>query len=146
MTSKNKHVWIILAATLLWGTTGTVQHVAPAGATPLGVAALRMLIGGCGLALWALVRGKGLAMIHLPMGSLVASALTIGLYQPLFFMAVKGTGVAVGTVVALGSAPIFTGGIQWMLGEKIHTKWLVSTSTAIIGCGLIFSQLGTLKL
>jgi len=46
----------ILAATLLWGTTGTAQALAPAGANPVALGALRVAIGGGALLLLALCR------------------------------------------------------------------------------------------
>ena len=39
----------VLLGAMLWGTTGTSQALAPAGATPLAVGALRVAIGGAAL-------------------------------------------------------------------------------------------------
>lgn len=39
----------VLAAAVLWGTTGTAQALAPTGASPLAVAAMRLAIGGAAL-------------------------------------------------------------------------------------------------
>ncbi|HFQ93738.1 MAG TPA: hypothetical protein ENK32_06995, partial [Anaerolineae bacterium] len=46
--------WFVLAAAVLWGTTGTAQAFAPAGAHPLSVGAMRLLVGG--VALFTLAR------------------------------------------------------------------------------------------
>ncbi|HHY05259.1 MAG TPA: hypothetical protein GX534_08755 [Thermoanaerobacterales bacterium] len=49
--------WLILMASILFGTTGTAQAFAPAGASPLTVGAVRMVVGkGRGPC-----RGKGLS-------------------------------------------------------------------------------------
>jgi DME family drug/metabolite transporter len=49
--------WLVLAAAVLWGTTGTAQAFAPEGATPLSVGTVRLVLGG--LALVAFVRARG---------------------------------------------------------------------------------------
>lgn len=40
------------------------------------------------------------------------AAVCMACYQPLFFTAVKETGIAVGTVIAIGSAPIIAGALN----------------------------------
>ncbi len=56
-------------------------------------------------------------------------------YQPLFFSAVIKTGVAVGTMVAIGSAPLLSGVLDYIVYRKKPTKkWLLATFTGIIGC------------
>ena len=101
--------WYILAAAILWGTTGTSQAFAPQGATPLAIGALRLIVGGLvllALALWKTdVRRVG--RWHWP--TAVAAGLSTAMYQVTFFAGVKLTGVAVGTLIAIGSAPIFAG-------------------------------------
>ena len=45
----------ILAAAMLWGTTGTAQAFAPPGSDPLVIGALRLLLGGsvlCAVSGW----------------------------------------------------------------------------------------------
>jgi DME family drug/metabolite transporter len=60
------------------------------------------------------------------------------LYGAAFFSAVRSTGVAVGTVVALGSAPLITGAITAFFSRKAPSRsWLGTTTFAIIGMSLI---------
>jgi DME family drug/metabolite transporter len=40
---------LVLAAAVLWGTTGTARALAPAGASPLSVGAVRIAVGGAAL-------------------------------------------------------------------------------------------------
>ena len=47
------HVLAVLAAAVLFGTTGTSQALGPDGTTPLSIGVMRMVIGGTGLALIA---------------------------------------------------------------------------------------------
>src|SRR5699024_675096 len=61
------------------------------------------------------------------------------LYQPLFFLAVTITGVAIGTVVAIGSSPILSGCIEWFFFKKRPSIiWWYSTMLSIAGCVLLF--------
>jgi DME family drug/metabolite transporter len=57
-----------------------------------------------------------------------------GAYQPLFFGATNRAGVAVSTLVAVGSIPIFAGLNGWLFMRARPTLfWLFSTITAIAG-------------
>jgi DME family drug/metabolite transporter len=60
------------------------------------------------------------------------------MYGATFFAAVYETGVAVGTVVALGSAPILTGVLSAVLFRSLPTRtWMLATAVAIAGMSLI---------
>ncbi|MBN1449530.1 MAG: EamA family transporter, partial [Anaerolineales bacterium] len=47
----------VILASMLWGTTGTSQALAPEGATPASVGVVRMVIGGLALLLALLLQG-----------------------------------------------------------------------------------------
>lgn len=130
--------WYVLLAAVLWGTTGTAQALAPAGAPPLAVGAARLVIGGGALLLWAWGRGRladGRAWHKRP---LLLGALAVAAYQPFFFAGVARTGVAVGTMVAIGSAPVITGLWTWMGGGvRPSARWLAATFCAVAGCSLL---------
>src|SRR4051794_33151640 len=100
----------VLLAALCFGTTGTAQALGPAGLSPAGVGAAPILVGG-GL----LVAFAG-GLPRLPLRPLLIAAGGVAAYQLCFFAAVADTGLAVGTIVALGSAPpvprAFQGGLQ----------------------------------
>src|SRR4051812_50126586 len=95
---------VLLAATC-FGTTGTAQAIGPGG-SPVAVGAARIVFGGLLLVLVA--RGLGVRMPHVSRG-LVGMACAVALYQLSFFAAVRLTGVAVGTVVAIGTGPAAAG-------------------------------------
>ncbi|MCK5913198.1 MAG: EamA family transporter, partial [Desulfuromusa sp.] len=59
-------------------------------------------------------------------------------YQLCFFAAVAKTGVAVGTIIGIGSAPI-AGGLLGLIfrGERPGKRWLLATILAIIGCSIL---------
>jgi DME family drug/metabolite transporter len=130
--------WFVLGAALLWGTTGTAQAFAPAGFDSKVIGALRLLIGGLallGLALYRRELGKLSQWTWIPV--LLAAAFTAS-YQLCFFAAVAKTGVAVGTIVGIGSSPI-AGGILGRIfrGDQLSRRWLVATALAIAGCVLL---------
>lgn len=129
---------LVIAAATLWGTTGTAQALGPPNTTPLGVGATRLVIGGAGLIVVAKLRGCLKLPRAAPFGSLALAGIGMAAYQPLFFGAVARTGVALGTVVAIGSAPVFTGLFSfWLDRWRPHTSWLVATASALSGILLI---------
>jgi DME family drug/metabolite transporter len=128
---------MVLAAGVLWGTTGTAQAFAPAGATPLAIGAVRLLVGGTALLILALVR-RQLRPRGWPLLPTITVLTGIALYQVCFFAAVARAGVAVGTVVAIGSAPMLTGLMGLIvLGERPTRRWLFATLLAVAGCTLL---------
>ncbi len=131
-------VWFVLCAALLWGTTGTAQAFAPAGFDSRVIGALRLLIGGLALLLLALQRRELGHWRDWPLWPVILASAFTAAYQLCFFSAVARTGVAIGTIVGIGSAPI-AGGILGLLfrGERPTRRWLLATLLAIIGCGLL---------
>ena len=64
-----------------------------------------------------------------------SGAALASVYQVAFFSAVARTGVATGTVVTIGSGPVFAGLLSWLLRMGSPTRrWLVSTLGAVAGC------------
>ena len=128
--------WLVVFAAMLWGTTGTAQAFAPDGAEPTTVGALRLLIGGATLLFVArsqraFQRSQG--KWH-PMATTIAIG-AVAAYQICFFAGVDRAGVAIGTIVGIGSAPIMGGVLGYVArGEKLDRIWMIATALAIIGC------------
>lgn len=133
---------LVLLAALLFATTGTSRALGPA-ADDLSVGAVRVIVGGVVLGAIALcavaprfrssrttptsITGRSLALV-------AVGAAGVLLYQPMFFAGTRLTGVAVGTVLALGSAPVFTGILEGLLRRRRPGRaWLLSTTVAIVG-------------
>ncbi|WP_100407709.1 EamA family transporter [Bacillus solitudinis] len=132
--------FLILLAAILWGTTGTTQALAPEAAHPIAIGATRLAVGGLFLLLIVLIIGK-LNFKNWPIKTTLLASLSMALYQPLFFSAVTITGVAIGTVVAIGSAPILSGFIEWIyLKKRPHIIWWYSTFLSILGCLMLFTN------
>jgi DME family drug/metabolite transporter len=67
-------------------------------------------------------------------------ALAIAGYQVCFFSAVRLTGVAIGTVVAIGSGPVFAGLISALTGAaRPSARWVIATAVAITGCTVLLA-------
>lgn len=122
--SKTRSQVFVIMAAVLWGTTGSAQAFAPQNATPIVIGALRMAVGGTALLLVAKVRGAFKTKIELNKKLLLISSMCMAAYQPLFFLGVFKTGIALGTVLALGSAPVFSGVIEYFMGEKLSKRWI----------------------
>jgi drug/metabolite transporter, DME family len=131
-------VWLVLAAATLWGTTGTAQAFAPDGATPLAVGAVRMMVGGVALMLLALAKGGWQRGKPWPLLPTLVAAVSIAAYQLLFFAGVARTGVAVGTIVGIGSSPILAGLLTWLAWrQRPAGRWWLATGLAVAGCSLL---------
>lgn len=143
LKSQQYGALMVVAAAVLWGTTGTAQALAPDGVHPVGLGTLRLVLGGFVLLMVALRRGVDLHAHTWPRKPLLLAALTIATYQLFFFGGVARTGVAIGTIVGIGSAPIMAGLLSWwLLSERPSTRWLAATGLAIVGCGLLLAPGG----
>jgi DME family drug/metabolite transporter len=139
-----KGTFFIIAAAMLWGTTGTTQAFAPEGASPLTVGAMRLLVGGFGLLLVAFFTRSFVQGEKWDIKSAVLGILSVAAYQVTFFNAVLSAGVAVGTMVAISSAPVSAGILsKIILKEELSRKWFIATFLAIIGCGFLIFSGGT---
>lgn len=133
--------WLVLAAAVLWGTTGTAQALAPAGVNPIVVGAVRLAIGGLALLLFAVRRGRLKGYRRLSIRPTLLGAGSIAAYQLCFFASVSLTGVAVGTIVAIGSAPILAGLLGWAVNrQRPQLRWILATLLAITGCTILIAS------
>jgi drug/metabolite transporter, DME family len=127
-------------AAVLFGTTGTAQALGPE-IEPLAVGTARIAFGAALLVVIALVSGRfelGGADRRL----VLFSGACVAAYQATFFSAVDDTGVAVGTVVAIGSAPVFTGLLaRTFAGERLTRRWAGATALGCAGvCTLVLGS------
>jgi len=131
----------VISAAMLWGTTGTAQALAPQGAQPLAIGALRLIVGGLALlgVFWlGPKRSRAHALARLPFWPVMLAAVCMALYQVLFFAGVKMTGVAVGTIVGIGSSPVLAGLLGYLFrGERPGWRWGAATLLAVSGCTLL---------
>ncbi|MFF4350081.1 DMT family transporter [Streptomyces sp. NPDC001530] len=129
----------ILTSAVLWGTTGTASSLAPAGAPAAAVGCAGLTLGGILLFLTSRgARSLPGACTRPERWLLVLGALAVAGYPVSFYPAVARTGVAVATVIALGSAPVFAGLLSWITGRARPTaRWMGATAAAVLGCTLL---------
>ena len=128
----------VLLAALCFATTGTAQALGPSGTDPVGVGAARILVGGALLVAVAAVMRGDVRGARWARGPVLAAVAGVSAYQLAFFAAVADTGVAVGTIVALGSAPTLTGLFEWLLERRRpDPRWAVATALACGGVALL---------
>lgn len=144
----------MLAAAVCFATTGTAQAEGPVGTTPLGVGALRVIVGAAALVAYvAMGRRRGAATTPRPAGwrpagrqrlLVVVGIGGVALYQPMFFAGTARSGVAVGTIVALGSGPVFVGLWEVVgLRRRPSDAWFAATGCALVGGAiLVLAQSG----
>lgn len=143
-----------LGAAVLWGTTGTAQALGPTGTDPTSVGATRILLGAAVLLLLAWQeerRGTRSPAAEGPsqppqvptVALLVIGGLGVAAYQVCFFLGVARAGVAIGTVVALGIAPLATGLLGLLLGERPGRRWVLATAGAVVGIVLLVAGAGS---
>jgi DME family drug/metabolite transporter len=143
MSPKGRASLAVLGAAVLFGTSGTSKALLIPDAAPISVAALRLVVGAAGLVIFVRWIGRTdqfQALLRRPiiwaMGAAVAG------YQGMFFIALGRTGIAVGTLVCLGSAPLMAGLLGWLVREGAP-GWLWAGVTAIAVTGLAMLTLGS---
>ncbi len=126
----------VLGSAVLFGTTGTAKELGPDSASALGVGAIRILFGAA--TLWLLARQAPRAHDLRRYAVLLAiGGLGVAAYQPGFFAGTERLGVALGTIIALGSGPLFAGLLEMSLGNRPGMQWLAATLLSIVGGALL---------
>jgi drug/metabolite transporter, DME family len=126
---------VVLAA-VLFGTAGTAAALGPPSTTPLAVGAVRLIAGGLTLLLVVGLAGGGLARVWRLWRSrpVLLASLAAAVYQLCFFAAVDAAGVGLGTLVTVGSGPIFAGLLAAVvLGHRPTPAWALATLVCVVG-------------
>ncbi|MCX8083611.1 MAG: DMT family transporter [Calditerrivibrio sp.] len=139
MSERLKGSILVILSGILWGTTGTSQGLAPKDASSASIGAMRLLIAGIYFLTVALIRGslKGYNILFRDNVILLLGVISVVLYQLTFFYGVRLSGVAIGTVVGIGSSPIWSGVLGFIfLKEKPSKIWYTATFLGILGLNL----------
>jgi DME family drug/metabolite transporter len=137
--SHGRSVALVVAGGVMLGSAGTAAAFGPDGATPAGVGGLRLLAGAVALTLllplvggrWSRLPGLVRRPTVWVMGACSAA------FQPLFFGAAGRAGVAVTTLLAVGSIPVFAGLVGWLvLRHRPSAAWVAATAVAVTGLAL----------
>jgi DME family drug/metabolite transporter len=129
---------MVLAAAVLWGTTGTAQSLAPPHLSAYWIGALRLVVASGFFAIYLLLtvpRSRWAGDLRaLPWGRVLLAGMCVAGYNLAFFAGIKANGVAIGTAVALGSGPVWAGVLQWLLTRQIpRPAWWLGTLLAVAG-------------
>jgi drug/metabolite transporter, DME family len=132
----------VLVAAVLFGTTGTARALGVAAASPVGVGAARLAVGGVAL-VWLARRAAARVPAHVPRRLLVLAGLLTAAYQLVFFAGLDHAGVAIGTVVTIGSGPPLAGLFAILAGQGRPTaRWAAATALALAGVVLLAGPSG----
>lgn len=135
-----KGMLLVMTASMSWGTTGILQALAPADAHPLTVGSVRVVLAAVTMIIYNKWKGKSVINIlkKAPKGALIITVLGVMGYQFAFFSALKLTGVSIGSMIAIGIAPIIAGLFGSVFeNEPLSKRWIISTAVAIFGCFLL---------
>jgi DME family drug/metabolite transporter len=128
----------IIFACLLWGTTGTAASFTP-NVSPLATGAFAMGLGGLLLVLSSLKSlKKDSSKLFTQYKLLLVGGLSVAVYPLAFYSSMRLSGVAIGTVISLASAPFFTVLLECLISKKsISTKWIISFAIGAVGIVLL---------
>lgn len=128
----------VTLTSILWGTTGTAASFAPdAGTLAIGSAALG--IGGLlqfAVAIPAVRRARSALWQH--RGVIALGAVAVAMYPLAFYSSMQFAGIAIGSVVSLGSAPLVSGLLELVIDRRrLGPWWFVAASLAVAGGTLL---------
>lgn len=128
----------IILASLLWGTTGTAASLSP-DISPLAIGAFSMGIGGLLLVFTARKKLRVDYKLLLAQPKvLLLGALSIAIYPLAFYSSMRLSGVAIGTVVSIATAPFFAAILERLISKKrVSLQWVVSFIIGVTGIALL---------
>ncbi len=135
---STKAISAILFASVLWGTTGTAASFTQ-GVSPLATGAFAMGIGGVLLCLGAARELYNDRMTILSQGkTILLGGLSVALYPLAFYSSMHLSGVAVGTVISIASAPFFAALFEKIFNQKsVSMRWMLSFAIGVLGIGFL---------
>lgn len=124
---------LVLAGAALFGTVGTAQALGP-DVPAEGLAAARMSLTAVLFVIVAVAAGHVERIVDAARRpSAWFAGLGQGAFNLCFLAAMKETGVAVGTLVAIGATPVVTG----LVTRHVTRLWFVATTVAVAGLALL---------
>ncbi|GAA3708011.1 EamA family transporter [Zhihengliuella alba] len=133
-------VMLLVVTSVLWGTTGTAASFAQ-GVSPLAIGAVSLGVGGLlqgAIALGAIRAARQALRAH--RRTVIVGALGVAVYPLAFYSSMDLGGVALGTVISLGSAPIASGVLERVVdGVRLTSRWWCAAVLGIAGCALLGS-------
>lgn len=128
----------VLGASILWGTTGTASALAPA-VPPLAVGAASMGFGGLLLAATSARQiARNRPQLSRSWRLVGIGALAVLVYALAFYTSMRLAGVAVGTAVSIGGAPVAAALLERVIdGRRLSGRWPVGAALGITGAAVL---------
>ncbi|TSB20578.1 EamA family transporter, partial [Streptomyces benahoarensis] len=128
----------MLTASVLWGTTGTAATFAPT-VGPLAIGAVAMGLGGLLQALVAAPQiRRHASRLREHRGTVLLGAVSVAAYPLAFYTSMHLAGVAVGTVVSIGTAPLASALIERVVdGRRLTRRWMLAAALGLLGTVLL---------
>lgn len=128
----------VLTASVLWGTTGTAATFAP-GVSPLAIGAVAMGFGGL---LQAAIAARPMlafgSSLRRQWRTVALGSVAVAVYPLAFYSSMHLAGVAVGTVVSIGSAPLASAVIERVVDRIPFTgRWAAGAVLGVSGAVLL---------
>lgn len=134
LSSKSLAILAIIFTSILWGTTGTAATFAPT-LSPILIGSVAMGIGGilqCILAMPMIINERKFLLKYIYF--LIMGSIAVAIYPLAFYSSMRLSGVTIGTVVSIGSAPILSVIIEYFSHDFRPTKqWVLGASSGIVG-------------
>ena len=137
-TSTAWGVGAVATAVSLIGTIGTAAELGPDSLSAYATGAWRGVLGAVGLLVVSTLRGEAPWRYPLPLRWVALGGFGVAVSQLLLFEAMDRTGVAVGTLVAIGVGPLVAGTMDWFaFRHRQDWRWLTGVGVALIGVVLM---------
>ncbi len=125
----------VVVASVLFGTSGTARSFAPESASSLSVAGVRLMVGAVPLLAYGLATdGRNRPRLR---AEAVAAGAAMALFQVCFFSAMEHSGVAVGTMLTIGSGPVIAAVIDSLLGRRPSRRVIIALFSALVGLAML---------
>jgi drug/metabolite transporter, DME family len=124
----------VLAASVLWGTTGTAATFAPA-VGPLAIGAAAMGLGGLLQALTAAApMARERAALRAQWRLVLLGGAAVAVFPLAFYTSMRLAGVAVGTVVSIGCAPLASALAERVIDrQRLTARWMAGAALGLAG-------------
>ncbi|MBA3265829.1 MAG: EamA family transporter [Nocardioidaceae bacterium] len=132
MTSRPRAAgtgWLLVVfGAALFGTVGTARLLGPA-APAVSVSAVRLALAAAVLVVLAGFHGVGPLVSASRLPAVWVAGIAQAIFNVTFFAAVTRSGVALGTLVAIGCTPVLTG----LMTRRVSREWVMATGVALAG-------------
>lgn len=134
----SRSVVLVIAAAVLWGTTGTAAFFLGPDVSPLAIGAATMGIGGVVLALLGGRHSRAVLTDTAVRGWVLLGIAGVIVYPLTFYWGMSLAGIALGNVIALGLGPITVAALEWLVDRSRPTAvWWWSSGLALTGIAIM---------